>query len=728
MAIIISDRDKDHPVFLLNTDHTSYAFCINSSGIVEHLFFGSRVNSPEDFGTVGRGEGMAYHSGCDITPEECSSFGCQRYKETSMKLTFGDGVRDLRLKYRGYRTEGNVLYVELKDTYYDLEVTLIYRVFEHNDIIGKSRTVRNNGKLPVMVESLYSSEFALHGTGYRTLNSNGTWAGEFKMYENRLNGGKTIIESTRNTAAHVATPGFIVYRNASETYGDVWFGVIEYSGSFKICLEQTPYGWLNILAGMSDTDFEVKLENGARLDSPVTYIGYSSDGFDTMSTRLLKFSHDVIMPEPYRGKPLDVLYNSWEATAFDINCEDQMKLAEIAASVGAELFVMDDGWFGKRNNDHAGLGDWYVNREKFPDGLTPLIEKVNSLGMRFGLWFEPEEINPDSELFRSHPDWVCRYNNRPLLLGRNQAVLDLTRGDVRDYIIEALSKMLSENNISYIKWDMNYPVSECASAAVPPDVFKSLHLRQAEGFVEIARELKRRFPQVEFEACASGGGRIDYQTMGIFDEFWTSDNTNGYDRLSIQEGYSYLYPPKYMRAWATDSGHFPVEFNFHIAMCGALGLGMNLHRCNSDKLKLIGTFVRHYKDIRTLVQFGTLHRLAGIKTDGYQAVQYENRDETVAFVFCGMKERGFGMLPARIRLRGLDPDAEYAVLRIGSWQDVADADIEHIDAESIIARGKRLGGAYLMNCGIDVAFHYDMYSCMVRAVKIDRIDTGKGND
>lgn len=718
MAIILYGTDTGTPVFLLNTKNTSYAFCINKSGIAEHLYYGKLINSPADFETEGRGEGMAYHSGYDITPEEISSFGCQRYKETSMKLTFGDGVRDLRLAYCGCRTEDDTLYVDLKDMHYSLTVTLVYKVYEEYDIIGRSRIVRNGDDLPVTVESLYSSEFALRGTGYRYINSNGTWAGEFRMYENRLNGGKAIIESTRNAAAHVSTPAFAVYQNATETAGDVWYGVIEYAGSFKICLEQTPYGWMNILAGMSDTDFEWKLGKGEQLVSPTVYTGYSDNGFDAMSNVLARFSRGVIMPEPYRKKPLDVLYNSWEATAFDVSCEEQMKLAEIAADIGVELFVMDDGWFGRRNNDHAGLGDWYVSREKFPDGLTPLIEKVNSLGMRFGLWFEPEMVNPDSDLYRAHPDWTYHYRNRPLLLGRNQAVLDLTRADVREYIVEAVSEILSENNISYIKWDMNYPFSECASELVPPEEFKSLHFRHAEGFTAIAEELKRRFPQVEFEACASGGGRIDYRTMGIFDEFWTSDNTNGYDRLSIQEGYSLFYPIKYMRAWATDSGHFPEEFNFHAAMCGSLGIGVNLNRCDEERLARMRSHIQHYKDIRTLVQFGTLHRLASLKTDGYQAVQYENGEESAAFVFGGVRERGFGMLPVRVKMRGLDPDAEYAVLRIGSWQDVFDRETEHIDRETVISKGVRKSGAYLMNYGTEVRFHYDMYSCIIRAVKI----------
>jgi len=694
MAIFIGENN----VFLLNTRNCSYSFSVDQEGLLRHLYWGARIDTIEDFKNEPYVWEQGFHPINDVKREECSSFGTMRFKETSFKVAFADGVRDFRYRYVGHTIDNDELTVLLEDTVYPLQMHLHYKVYEDVDLIEKRRTVKNCGSEVVSVERLHSGECSLPGAGWKLKNFNGMWNADFDAYEQKIMGGKTVLESLRGATGHVANPSFILYQNAGETYGEVYYGALAWSGNFKIVLEQTPYEYLNILAGMSDTDFEWRLTGGATLETPALYLGYSPDGFDRMSNAMGEFSRRYVMPKPVAAKPLSVLYNSWEATYFDVNEQAQVQLIEKAAQIGVELFVMDDGWFGQRSDDHAGLGDWQVNAVKFPNGLAPLTQKLKSYGMRFGLWIEPEMVNHDSELYRAHPDWVYHYASRPVMEGRYQYMLDLTRQDVQDYIIGEIDQLLTENDISYIKWDMNRGMSEVASAVLDRSEFKSIWYRHTIGFYHIIQSLRALHPEVEWEACASGGGRVDYGAMQYFDEFWPSDNTDPLDRLSIQEGYSYLYPIKYMRAWVTDSGSngkraMPLLFRLHCSMCGALGIGLNLNERTEEEMELLKKYVTLYKEVRSIIQFGQLHRLASLQVDGLQAVQYENGVESVLFAFLDHPSRW--RTAFTIRPRGLDAKTCYRVEIEGQQQ-------------------QKYSGAFLMNSGLTLSLNHDYASCMVR--------------
>ncbi|MBP3962958.1 alpha-galactosidase [Paenibacillus lignilyticus] len=694
MAIHIGENN----VFLLNTKNCSYSFSVDQEGLLRHLYWGSRIDAIEDFKNEPYVWEQGFHPIYDVKREECSSFGTMRFKETSFKVTFADGVRDFRYRYIGHTIDKDELTVILEDTVYPLQMSLHYKVYEEVDIIEKRRTVKNGGSDVVTVERLHSGECSLPGAGWNLKNFNGMWNSDFDAYEQKITGGKTVLESLRGATGHVANPSFVLHQNAGETYGEVYYGALAWSGNFKIVLEQTPYEYLNILAGMGDTDFEWRLTGGTTLETPALYLGYSPDGFDRMSNSMGEFARKYVMPEPMAAKPLSVLYNSWEATYFDVNEQAQLQLIEKAAQVGVELFVMDDGWFGQRKDDHAGLGDWQVNTVKFPNGLAPLTQKLKSCGMHFGLWIEPEMVNQSSELYRAHPDWVYHYASRPVMEGRYQYMLDLTRQDVQDYIIGEIDRLLTENDISYIKWDMNRGISEVASAMLDRSEFKSIWYRHTKGFYHIIQSLRALHPEVEWEACASGGGRVDYGAMPYFDEFWPSDNTDPLDRLSIQEGYSYLYPIKYMRAWVTDSGSngkraMPLLFRLHCSMCGALGIGLNLNESTEEDTELLKKYVTLYKEVRPIIQFGQLHRLASLQADGLQAVQYENGEDSVLFAFLDHPSRW--RTTFTIRPRGLDANTSYRVEIEGQQQ-------------------QKYSGAFLMNSGLRIILNHDYASCMVR--------------
>lgn len=690
--------------FLLHTKDSTYGFCVDKEGMLRTLYWGGRLNRLEDLKNEAVNWEQGFHPLNDIKREECSSFGTMRFKETSLKVRYADGTRDFRYRYSGYEQNEDSLTVRLRDEVYPLEVDLHYKVYEEENIIEKWRTIRNCGQEEIVLERIHSGECSLPGGGWRIKNFNGMWNSDFDEYEQELKGGKHVIESLRGATGHVGNPSFVVHKDAGETYGEVYYGVLGWSGNFKLVLEQTPYEFLNILMGVSDTDFEWVLKGGQKLDTPSMYIGYSPYGFDYMSNMMAQFARTAIMPKTREKREQLVLYNSWEATYFDVGEAAQSALVEKAAELGVELFVMDDGWFGQRKNDHAGLGDWYVNREKFPNGLKPLIEKVKQHGMQFGLWIEPEMVNRDSNLYRQHPDWVYHYATRSIQEGRYQYMLDLTRTDVQEYILEQIDRLLNENDIAYIKWDMNRGMSEAASEQLKPLEYKSIWYRHVMAFYSLIRELRTRHPEVEWEACASGGGRVDYGTMRYFDEYWPSDNTDPLDRLSIQEGYSYLYPIKYMRSWVTNSGEngkrsVPLEFRLHCAMCGALGIGVDLNKCtDQDMVKMKGA-VTAYKELRGLIQFGRLHRLASLKSDGLQAVQYENGNESVIFAFLDHPNRW--KTKFTVRLRGLQENVVYCV--------------EHHGTRNMYS------GAFLMRGGLQLALDHDYASCMIRVFAVEKL-------
>lgn len=692
MGIRIKDK-----LYLLETEHTTYAFFEDEDGVLVQLYWGKRISRIDDFDLDTMIGEQGFHPNIDKKREECSAFGSMRYKETSLKIVFEDGVRDFRYKVESHVLEENHLVICLKDIFYPLRIKLHFNVYEKEDIIEKWREIENTGENTIALESVFSGEFTLPGENYKIVNSNGTWNDEFKWREDTLNSGKKVYENLRGTTAHVAVPGFMVYQKADENEGEVWFGVLAYSGNFKVVAEQTPYEYLNIQIGMNDTDFLWNLKPGEKFTTPVVYVGYSDRGLGKASRILSRFSHEVVMPESTAKKVLPILYNSWEAVDFRVTCEKQMKLAQKAAALGVELFVIDDGWFGKRDSDHLGLGDWYVNREKFPDGLKPLIDEVKSLGMDFGIWIEPEMVNENSDLYRQHPKWIYRYPTRTVLEGRYQYMLDMTNPEVLDFITDFIDRLLSENEISYVKWDMNRAMGECASAYNLKEEFRSIYFRHVQGFYQVIQRLRKLHPGVEFEACASGGGRVDYGTMKYFDEFWTSDNTDPLDRLRIQEFYSLYYPAKYMRAWITDAAdnefrQVPFEFKIHCAMCGALGIGVDLFKADDSKINALKDAVAMYKKIRNTIQFGEVYRISSFRNSMLHAVEYVGKNQIVLFVFQELRERG--RFERVVKLKNLEENRIYFYQYDG--------------------RSMKKSGSYLMYHGIQLSMKKDFQSyCMV---------------
>lgn len=689
MGIVINELKN---VFALQSKNNSYVFGIDNMGLVRHLYWGSKIENVDDFDMPTLVEVSTNDPVFEITKEEFPVYGSLRYKEHCLKASFIDGCRELVYSYEGYEVDGNELVIKLKDIHYDFNMNLHYKVYEEYDLIERYVTIKNNSENVIEIEKVHSGQFHIPYEDLTFSNVHGHWGAEQQRFTQKVSYGKIVIENRRGISTHNHNPYFILDKNATETTGEVFFGALKLSGNFSGVIEQTQYGETLVQLGINSHDFLLKLNQGEEFISPAIIAGYSNSGFETMTHNL----HNVAKDNVLRSGLRPVLYNSWEATEFKVSCDEQIKLAKKAKEIGAELFVVDDGWFGERHGIDNGLGDWYVNEEKFPNGLNPLINEVKAMDMMFGIWVEPEMVNPLSNLYKEHPEWIYHFDSRESDTSRGQYVLDVTKKEVKDFIYNMLDNLLTTYDIDYIKWDANRPMSQT-------NLERDVWYKHIEAVYDIVKNLKLKHPNVLFEACASGGGRIDYGILGIFDDFWTSDNTDAYDRLFIQENYSYIYPIKAMRAWVTDCPNFlsrriiPMKFRYHSAMMGTLGIGCNILKFSEEEIELSKGLIEEYKNIRHIVQEGDFYRLENNSKNKYKLYQYMNGKEGLVFAFLPQSE--LGHRGTTIKFRALEKESTYLV---------------KIDKNVIVKTGR-----YLMNHGLELKLYGDYDSIIIKISKIE---------
>jgi alpha-galactosidase len=517
--------DSTSKVFRLDGGGSSYVFGVNARGELQQLYWGGRLSAADKFPAARTmPEVASFDASYTNTPQEFAGWGGGLYMEPALKITFPDGNRDLVLHYESHTATTNGFDVVMKDISRPIYVTLHYAMDPGSGILARSATIENHGTEAATVEQAAAASWSLPAAKYTLNYLTGRWAGEWTLNQEPVLAGARVIESRRGSTGHQANPWFALQADdANEDHGEVWFGALAWSGSWRITVERDQLDAVRVTGGFNPFDFGYVLHPGMSLETPVFYGGYSAHGLGGASRLLHHFELEHILPmagstavktagaEPKALTPKlrPVVYNSWEATEFRVNEAGQMALAEKAAALGIDRFVMDDGWFGQRKDDHAGLGDWYVNQEKFPHGLKPLIDKVHALGMDFGLWVEPEMVNPDSDLYRKHPEWVLNFKGRPETQQRNQLMLNLARPDVRAYILDFLDKLVTENDIAFLKWDYNRNWSEPGWDQVPPAEQKAVYVEYTKNLYGILAELRRRHPKVEIESCSGGGGRVD---------------------------------------------------------------------------------------------------------------------------------------------------------------------------------------------------------------------------
>ena len=710
--------DPTSQVFRIDAADTTYVLGINENKQVQTLYFGHHLPASDRFSAAKAMPGVAsFDLPVTTTPQEFTGWGGGLFVEPDLKITFPNGNRDLVLNYVSNHIAGDTLAIVMKDIALDVFVTLEYKIDEPTGILRRSATVENKTGKPFSIEQIAAGTWNLpRGTDYRLRYLSGRWAGEWTVNEQPIGPGKTILESRRGTTGSQNNPWFAIDHNLTspkdQESGEVWFGALGWSGSWQIAIEQDLLQQVRITGGPNAFDFSYLLKSGEKLQTPYFYGGYTDHGIGGASRAMHRFEIDSILPNHPAPKLRPVLYNSWEATGFKVDEPGQVALAEKAASLGVERFVMDDGWFGQRNTDMAGLGDWYVNPQKFPHGLKPLIDKVHSLGMDFGLWVEPEMVDPESDLYRKHPDWVLNFPGRPRTTGRNQLVLNLARPDVRAYVSGFLEKLVAENDIAFLKWDYNRNWSEPGWPAVAPDAEKNVYIDFTRNYYAILAELRQKHPRLEIESCSGGGGRVDLGVLQYTDEVWTSDNTDAFDRLTLQNGFTYPYSPGIMMAWVTDSPTWvnqrslSLEYRFLSSMQGSLGIGANLNKWSPEDFAKARQMVATYKTIRETVQRGDLYRLITPEKDSQQSVtESVSRDGRQAVLFAFLhSSRELYPFP-RIELRGLEPTATYSIA-VFAGKLAGDTPAE-------------ASGAYWMHHGLDLEMQGDFQASGLTLTRIN---------
>lgn len=672
--------DESTKVFRMDGGNVTYAFGVNARGELQQLYWGGRLGAMDRIPqAVAAREWASFDSSYTNTPQEYAGWGSGLFVEPALKVTFADGNRDLVLHYEKHEITSDGFNVVLKDIKRQVFVTLHYSMDSGSGILARSAVIENKEGQPITIEQAAAAAWALPSAHYTLNYLTGRWAGEWTLTQEPLHPGERVIESRRGSTGHQANPWFAIQAGdqADENSGEVWFGALAWSGSWRITVEQDQFDGVRVTGGFNPFDFGYVLQPGQALESPVFYGGYSAHGLGGASRILHRYEIGHVLPhrvgegENAAPKPRPVIYNSWEATEFRVSEAGQIAMAEKAAALGVDRFVMDDGWFGQRKDDHAGLGDWYVNPQKFPNGLKPLIDKVHVLGMDFGIWVEPEMVNPDSDLYRAHPDWVLNFPGRPRSEQRNQLVLNLARPDVRDYILGFLDKLLTENDIAFLKWDYNRNWSEPGWDQLPVAEQKRVYVEFTRNLYAILAELKKRHPKVELESCSGGGGRVDLGILKYADEVWPSDNTDPLDRLMQQDGFTYAYTPQIMMAWVTDSPHWfnkrstSLTYRMLSSMQGSLGIGANISKWNDEEMATAKRLIASYHQVQTTIVQGDLYRLISPQNGSeFSATQTVNRDksQSVVFAFIHSTQEGRGF--PRLKLQGLDPKGNYALTAI----------------------------------------------------------------
>jgi alpha-galactosidase len=703
----------DGNLFLLQTENVSYMMRKLQTGHIEHLHFGGSLLSkemydrtkgeidlesrdkdkikkiasaiaPKHFYGGGNMNGYSddYRSVClEMMGLEAPGFGKGDIREPLVEITYANGSTtvdfvcyDFEVKKgkaaleslpSSYDDAGvcEQLILKLTDKEYSSRLDLVYTVFPDCDCITKSCVLYNDADSPLRIDRLLSSCVDFYETGLKFTSFHGRWAYEMGKFESVCKAGKVVSEELAAGESGSRSNPFVMVspQDTTDEHGEAYGFNLIYSGNHYEALSSNGCSISRFVTGIQPTGFSWRLAKGEKFEAPEAVMTWSGDGFNGMSHNMHRFVKRHIVRGNWRDKDRPILINSWEANYFDFNQGSLLKLAKEAAKCGIELFVLDDGWFGVRNDDKRSLGDWYENKKKLPGGLKELSQKISELGMLFGIWVEPEMVNKDSDLFRAHPDWAVRVPGHSHSEGRNQMNLDLTRKEVQDYIIEAMKKVFSSGKISYVKWDMNRIFSDRYSVALDADRQGEFQHRYYIGLYRVMKELTESFPDILFEGCSAGGNRFDLGILCYFPQIWGSDDTDAYCRLDIQRGYSYGYPVNTVGAHVSDAPNHqtlvssPLESRFEIAAAGCFGYELNLCDMNENGLKIVKDQVSFYKKYRHLFQFGDYYRLPDY---GYLIV---SEDKKTAVAFAVERNATPNNDYRCIRAAGLDEDALYEV-------------------------------------------------------------------
>jgi len=713
MAITFDSINK---TFHLQAKDTSYVMQVFRDGYLAHLYFGKKVrnyNHSNKLQFLDRGfspnpDPSDRTFSLDTLPQEYPAYGNTDFRTPAYQIQLENGstVSDLRYKthkiYKGKpklnglpatyvetEDEAETLEIELEDDITKLKVILSYTVFEHFNTITRSVRFENQGSENIKILRALSMNIDFRDANFDFLHLSGAHCRERYVERKPLFVGTQSIESRRGASSHQQNPFIALLRkNANEDEGEVFGFSLVYSGNFLAQVEVDQFHTARVSLGINPFDFTWLLEPGELFQTPEVVMVYSDQGLNGMSQTFHRLYRTRLARGPFRDKERPILINNWEATYFDFNEEKILEIVKAGKELGIELFVLDDGWFGKRDDDKSSLGDWFVDKRKLPNELAGLATKIREMGMQFGLWVEPEMISVDSDLYRKHPDWCLHVPKRPRSEGRNQLILDYSREEVCDYIIKVMSDILSSAPISYVKWDMNRHMTEIGSASLPPERQRETAHRYMLGLYRVMEEITSKFPHVLFESCSGGGGRFDPGILYYMPQTWTSDNTDAISRLKIQYGTSIVYPISAMGAHVSAVPNHQVyritslDIRGHVAMSGNFGYELDLTKLTDEEKEKVKEQVAFYKEIRRLVQYGNFYRILSPFEGNETAWMFVSEDQSEAFVayFRVLAEANAPL--SSVRLKGLDPNKQYY----------------------LIGKGELYGGDELMYAGLNVPY------------------------
>lgn len=681
-------------LFHLQTKHTSYVFHIIEDGSLGQLYYGPKIPFKDDYANLNtREEHDCTNTRTDedvefqaeLLKQEYAGLGKGDYRYPAFQITYPNGSRTSEFQYRDYElkdgkarltglpstfaddsNDSQTLTVKLADG--DLELQLHYTVFADEDVIVRSTTFVNHGKT-VFLNRALSAQLDLPDANYDFIQFAGSWSRERHLHRSHLRPGTQSISSLRTASSHQENPFFMLARPHTDNNQGAVFGFnFVYSGNFLDSVEVDQFDTTRVLIGINPDEFGWKLNSGDSFQTPEVIFSYTDNGFNALSQQLGAFYAQHLINPHFAHQERPILINNWEATFMDFTEDKLMPIVERAKELGIEMFVLDDGWFGHRDDDRSSLGDWFVDEKKFNHGIAGFAKRVHDLDMKFGLWFEPEMISIDSKLYQTHPEWMIKTPGRGQTPGRHQFVLDMSRQEVVDYLFGLMSHIIQDAKLDYIKWDMNRNITEMYGADLPADQQLEFSHRYILGVYDLYDRLTKAFPDVLFESCASGGGRFDLGMMYYAPQAWCSDDTDAVERIKIQDGTSYGYTPS---MWGAHVSAVPndqvgrltsIDMRAKVAYFGAFGYELDVTELSDEEQATIKQQVAFYKQYRKLFQFGTFYRLETPDTsDNVYGWETVSPDKQTAI---GMRYQILnGANPAYIRyyFKGLDPERHYTV-------------------------------------------------------------------
>ncbi len=690
MSIIF---EKESNIISLNTANTTYQMQIGKYGYLLHLYYGRKLNADMSYliQSYDRGfSGNPSDTGEDRTfsldalPQEFPAYGNGDYRDNAFLMKDADGTFGCDLRYEGHRIEkgkysipslpaafanddeAETIVITLSDKNAGVEVELKYGVFERSDVITRAVKVKNTGKRKIFVNRIMSSSMDMLGMDADMITFNGRHGNERMPERSHIGDTALSIGSRRGTSSHQHNPFFIVCdREANEDYGDAYGFMLLYSGNFFAETFREQYGSMRIMLGIQPDMFEYPLDEGESFDSPEAAMTYSETGFTKLSHSLHSFIKNNIIRKPENDGIRPVLVNSWEAAFFDFNAEKILKLADDAKELGVGMLVLDDGWFGHRNDDFTSLGDWYVNEGKLGCSMGELAAKIHEKGLKFGLWIEPEMISEDSDLYKEHPDWAYRIPGRNFIRSRSQLVLDFSRKEIVDHIFNALAEVIDNADIDYIKMDMNRSITDVYTGDGVQNYGTIMH-KYCIGMYDFIERLRERYPEILIEGCSGGGGRFDAGMLHYTPQIWTSDNTDAIERVKIQYGTSFAYPPVTMGAHVSvvpnqQTGRsVPMKTRTAVALAGTFGYELDLGLISDEEKEEVRQGIADYYKYNALVRDGLYYRLTDpMKNREFAAWEIAAEDGTEAVVTIVTLDTHCNSPVNYVRFKGLKADAVY---------------------------------------------------------------------